>query len=216
MPNALKRCVPTSAAPSPPRPSLSTDDAEVELARFMKGETKGLPNASHQGRIPAESYCKSEKHLLHAALASPNHRVASGHVDRITACCRKIGAAPHSAWPRDDLEEGLRTVPFEHSAVIAYRVGKAVETLNSFYDRRDYEVLYHNHEQEELARLIALLSLDLAGQAGLRDAYKCIRQARVYEVADANQAVRPRSRKRSGSCRPTGLRQASGCRKTSQ
>lgn len=69
----------------PPRPSLSADDAEVELARFMKGETKGLPNASHQGRIPAESYCKSEKHLLHAALASPNHRVASGHVDRITA-----------------------------------------------------------------------------------------------------------------------------------
>lgn len=68
-----------------PQPSLPADEAEVELARFMKGETKGLPNASHQGRIPAESYCKSEKHLLHAALASPNHRVASGHVDRITA-----------------------------------------------------------------------------------------------------------------------------------
>lgn len=30
-----------------PRPSLSADEAEAELARFMKEEAKGLPDASH-------------------------------------------------------------------------------------------------------------------------------------------------------------------------
>ena len=29
------------------RPSLSADEAEAELARFMEGEAKGLPDASH-------------------------------------------------------------------------------------------------------------------------------------------------------------------------
>lgn len=30
-----------------PRPSLSADEAEAELARFMESEAKGLPDASH-------------------------------------------------------------------------------------------------------------------------------------------------------------------------
>lgn len=30
-----------------PRHSLSADEAEAELARFMEGEAKGLPDASH-------------------------------------------------------------------------------------------------------------------------------------------------------------------------
>lgn len=30
-----------------PRPSLSADEAEAELARFMEGEAKALPDASH-------------------------------------------------------------------------------------------------------------------------------------------------------------------------
>lgn len=83
------------------------------------------------------------------ALASQSHRVASGFVGRITARCRKIGDAPHGGRLRNDLEEGLRTVPFERSAVIAYRVGEAVEILNVFYGGRDYEALYRNYEQEE-------------------------------------------------------------------
>lgn len=83
------------------------------------------------------------------ALASQSHRVASGFVGRITARCRRIGDAPHGGRPRDDLAEGLRTVPFERSAVIAYRVGETVEILNVFYGGRDYEALYRNHEQDE-------------------------------------------------------------------
>ena len=30
-----------------PRPSLSADEAEAELARFMESEAKGLPDSSH-------------------------------------------------------------------------------------------------------------------------------------------------------------------------
>ncbi|WP_348270975.1 type II toxin-antitoxin system RelE/ParE family toxin [Methylobacterium sp. ARG-1] len=41
---------------------------------------------------------------------------------RIKDRCDRIGDAPHAGRPRDDLSEGLRTVPFERSAVIAYRV----------------------------------------------------------------------------------------------
>ena len=50
---------------------------------------------------------------------------------------------PRGGRPRDDLEPGLRTVPFERSAVIAYRVeSDSVLILNVFYGRRDYEALY--------------------------------------------------------------------------
>ncbi|WP_313617358.1 type II toxin-antitoxin system RelE/ParE family toxin [Agrobacterium sp.] len=64
---------------------------------------------------------------------SRSHEVASDFVDRIMARCRKIGNAPHGGAPRDDLEPGLRTVPFERRAVIEYRAEKDVEILNVFY-----------------------------------------------------------------------------------
>ena len=83
------------------------------------------------------------------ALASQSHRVASQFVQRMTARCRRIGDAPNGGRPRNDLSESLRTVPFEHSAVIAYRVGKTVEILNVFYGGRDYEALYRNDDQAE-------------------------------------------------------------------
>jgi toxin ParE1/3/4 len=41
------------------------------------------------------------------------------------------------------LAAGLRTVPFEKSAVIAYVVdGERVQITNIFYGGRDYEALY--------------------------------------------------------------------------
>lgn len=43
---------------------------------------------------------------------------------------------------RDDLAPGLRIVPFEHSAVIAYHVADAVEIVNTFYGGRNYEALF--------------------------------------------------------------------------
>jgi len=44
---------------------------------------------------------------------------------------------------RDDLFAGLRTVPFERSAVIAYTVeDDCVRITNVFHGGRDYEALY--------------------------------------------------------------------------
>ncbi|OBQ66497.1 type II toxin-antitoxin system RelE/ParE family toxin (plasmid) [Mesorhizobium loti] len=77
------------------------------------------------------------------AEASQSDPVATGFVQRIMARCRKIGDVPNGGRPRDDLEPGLRMVPFEHTAIIAYRVTDHVEILNVFYGGRDYESLYH-------------------------------------------------------------------------
>ena len=45
---------------------------------------------------------------------------------------------------------GLRTVPFERSAVIAYRVeNDTVEITNIFYGGQDYEALYKGLEPQE-------------------------------------------------------------------
>ncbi|NEJ24910.1 type II toxin-antitoxin system RelE/ParE family toxin [Rhizobium leguminosarum] len=80
---------------------------------------------------------------------SRSHVTANRFVKRIMAKCRKIGDAPNGGRPRDDLASGLRTVPFEHSAVIAYRVTKAVEIVNVFYGGRDYESLFRAGDDEE-------------------------------------------------------------------
>jgi toxin ParE1/3/4 len=61
---------------------------------------------------------------------------------RIVARCLKIGDAPRSGRPRDDLALGLRTIPFERRAVVAYVVTDKVEIANIFYGGRDYEALY--------------------------------------------------------------------------
>ena len=73
---------------------------------------------------------------------SQNHAVAKHFVQRMMERCSKIGEAPFGGRPRDDLEPGLRTVPFERSAVITSRVTDVVEITNIFYGGRDYEALY--------------------------------------------------------------------------
>ncbi|MGX5831849.1 type II toxin-antitoxin system RelE/ParE family toxin [Mesorhizobium sp. 43Arga] len=82
------------------------------------------------------------------AEASQSNVVALGFVQRIMARCRKIGDVPNGGRPRDDLEPGLRTVPFERTALIAYRVGDTAEVTNIFYGGRDYESLYRSDESE--------------------------------------------------------------------
>jgi toxin ParE1/3/4 len=69
---------------------------------------------------------------------------ATRFVERIMARARRVGDAPRGGRPRDDLSPGLRTVPFERTAVIAYRVGDVVEITNVFYGGRDYESLYRD------------------------------------------------------------------------
>jgi toxin ParE1/3/4 len=61
---------------------------------------------------------------------------------RLIAACERIGDVPHGGRPRDDLLPGLRTVPFEKRAVIAYLIeGERVVITNVFYGGRDYESL---------------------------------------------------------------------------
>jgi toxin ParE1/3/4 len=73
---------------------------------------------------------------------------AKGYVRRIKARCERVGDAPEGGRPRDDLEPGLRTVPFEKRAVIAYKVERdCVRISNIFYGGRDYEALYRDGDQ---------------------------------------------------------------------
>ena len=80
---------------------------------------------------------------------SESHRTAAGFVERIMARARRIGDAPLGGRSRDDLAAGLRTIPFERTAVIAYRVLERVEITNVFYGRRDYEALYRPRDEPE-------------------------------------------------------------------
>ncbi len=69
--------------------------------------------------------------------------VALGFTLRVRERCERIGDAPRGGRPRDDLAPGLRTVPFERSAVIAYVIENGrVQITNIFYGGRDYEALY--------------------------------------------------------------------------
>ncbi|UYW29277.1 type II toxin-antitoxin system RelE/ParE family toxin [Methylorubrum extorquens] len=78
--------------------------------------------------------------------ASLSPEIADRFLNRLLERCDRIGDAPHGGRPRDDLEPGLRTVPFEHSAVIAYRVeADRVRVVNVFYGGRDFEALYRGH-----------------------------------------------------------------------
>ncbi|MGP2492703.1 type II toxin-antitoxin system RelE/ParE family toxin [Mesorhizobium sp. PUT5] len=71
---------------------------------------------------------------------SPN--AALGFVLRIEDRCQKIGDAPRGGQSRDDLLPGLRVVPFERSAVIAYVIDEdGVRIINIFYGGRDFETL---------------------------------------------------------------------------
>ena len=74
--------------------------------------------------------------------------MAAAFVTRIMARCHKIGDVPFGGRARDDLVPGMRTVPFERSAVVAYRVTDVVEITNIFYGGRDYEALYHRKADE--------------------------------------------------------------------
>lgn len=69
---------------------------------------------------------------------------------RIQGRCARIGDVPHGGRPRDDLAIGLRTVPFERVAIIAYVVeSDTVRVTNVFYGGRDYEALYRDHDGEK-------------------------------------------------------------------
>jgi toxin ParE1/3/4 len=73
---------------------------------------------------------------------SGSARTAARIIDRIFDRCDRIGRIPFGGRPRDDLQLGLRTVPFEDKAVIAYRVEKnRVLIVRVFYAGRDWETV---------------------------------------------------------------------------
>ena len=80
---------------------------------------------------------------------SQSHVTANRFVSRIMARCLKIGDVPNGGRPRDDLEPGLRTLPFDCSAVIAYHVTDAMEIIIVFFGGRDYEALFRVGDDNE-------------------------------------------------------------------
>ncbi|MGX8013567.1 type II toxin-antitoxin system RelE/ParE family toxin [Mesorhizobium sp. ORM8.1] len=74
--------------------------------------------------------------------SSGSENIANGFVDRIKQRCQSIGNYPSWRPLRDDIASGLRIVPFEHSAVIAYVIADdLVDIVSVFYGGRDYEAL---------------------------------------------------------------------------
>ena len=78
-------------------------------------------------------------------------RVAQGFTQRIKTRCDRLGDSPLGGRPRDDLAKGLRTVAFERSVIIAYRVtAERVEITNIFYGWRNYAALLNKHQPSEM------------------------------------------------------------------
>ncbi|GJE55778.1 MULTISPECIES: type II toxin-antitoxin system RelE/ParE family toxin [Methylobacterium] len=83
-------------------------------------------------------------------LVSQHNATAENFIRRIITRCERIGDAPRSGRSRDDLKPGLRMVPFEHSAVIAYTIDETrVLITNIFHGGRDYEALYREHDDTD-------------------------------------------------------------------
>jgi toxin ParE1/3/4 len=69
-------------------------------------------------------------------------RTAHAYVRRIEARCFQLVAAPYAGRLRDDLFSGLRTVPFERSALICYVIdGDTIWITNIFRRGRDFEAI---------------------------------------------------------------------------
>lgn len=74
--------------------------------------------------------------------------VAMAFIHRIRSRCEKVGFAPEGGMARPGLGAGIRLVPFEKSAVLAYRIhDDAVEIVNVFYGGRDYAALMNSRSQ---------------------------------------------------------------------
>ncbi len=76
-------------------------------------------------------------------------QIAEKFVDRIFDRCESLGEFPLKGRARDDLQPGVRILPFERAAIIAYRIlDDSVEVINIFYGGRDYEALLGDDEKE--------------------------------------------------------------------
>ena len=82
--------------------------------------------------------------------ATSSTRLAMTYVARIAERCTRIGHAPHSGRIRDDLAPGLRTIPFERSALICYVIeNETVWITNVFRRGRDVEAILRGDAQRD-------------------------------------------------------------------
>src|SRR5438552_1840928 len=86
----------------------------------------------------------------YVARASGSPTTAIRFIRRIRRSCERIVNVPFIGHARDDLEPDLRTVSFERSAVIAFKVEEAqVKIVSIFYGGRDYEALYRGSRKDD-------------------------------------------------------------------
>lgn len=79
----------------------------------------------------------------HIALSGGNPQTALSYVQRVEARCQRLADAPRSGRTRDDLLDGLRTVPFERSVLICYTVGEdRIWITNIFRHGRDVDAYF--------------------------------------------------------------------------
>lgn len=101
-------------------------------------------------RYRPEAIRDIEEIYLHIYRLSRNPETVHQLVRRLLERCGRIGNAPRGGRPREDLQPGLRIVPFEGKAVIAYRLeADAVQITNVFYGGRDFEALYRGQAPDE-------------------------------------------------------------------
>lgn len=76
-------------------------------------------------------------------------QIAEKFVNRIFDRCESLGDFPMKGRARDDLQPGVRILPFERTAIIAYRIQvDAAEVINIFYGGRDYEALLREDDEK--------------------------------------------------------------------
>ena len=78
---------------------------------------------------------------------SGHPQIAGNLIGRILDRCESLAAFPMKGRARDDLQPGVRILPFERIAVIAYRIlAGEIEVINVFYGGRDYEAFLIDDE----------------------------------------------------------------------
>lgn len=76
-------------------------------------------------------------------------QIAEKFVNRIFDRCESLGEFPMKGRARDDLQPGVRILPFDRSAIIAYRIlVDTIEVIDIFYGGRDHEALLRDDDGE--------------------------------------------------------------------
>jgi toxin ParE1/3/4 len=72
-------------------------------------------------------------------------RIAEEYLTRIILACNDLRTLPHRGTKRDDLLTGLRTIGFERSVTIAFRVlGETIDIVAIFYGGRSLELYFQS------------------------------------------------------------------------